>query len=131
MGQENTLASLPRIVQFLSTDREGFGAECPHCGALGSIVHTFRTEDNQTRGAMSGCIKLFPIAPIAYQDLKLRKKRVDYEKKGWKLPSWDEEKQKAIEAFYANEITEDRAMVIIRCAEGRAANYRKRRFGGR
>lgn len=95
-------------------------------------MHTFRTEDGRTRGAMSGCIKLFPIAPIANEDLKLRKKRIDYEKRGWKLSSWDAEKVKAIELFYANEITEDRAMVVIRCAAGRAANYRARRgYGGR
>lgn len=123
------LVSLPRIVRFLSTDREGDGAECPHCGARGSVVHTFLTEDNRTRGAMSGCVKLFPIAPVANEDLKLRKKEVAYKKKGWNLPSWDADARTAIDRFYAGEIQEVTAMALVRNAKARAANYRARRFG--
>ena len=33
---------------------------CPHCGAAGRWIHVFLCDDGLIRGAMSGCIKLFP-----------------------------------------------------------------------
>lgn len=68
MGTVNKIdSSLPRRLFTLRVDDHGpsdFGWEgstnCPHCGARGRYVHIFLCDDGATRGAMSGCVKLFP-----------------------------------------------------------------------
>lgn len=54
--------TLPRIVAVLGRSDSGeYGAAtCPHCGAAGRYVYTFQCDDGTTRGAMAGCLKLFP-----------------------------------------------------------------------
>lgn len=120
------IARLPRIVRFFESTRSE-GASCPHCGAAGAVVHHFQVEDGRRLGAMSGCVQLFPVSPVAREDLRLRKKADDYARRDWKLPSWDEEQRVAIERFYAGEIDERHALADVAFAKGKAANYRRRR----
>ena len=121
-------ARLPRIVRFVETTRHD-GASCPHCGAIGAVIHTFYTEDNVRRGAMSGCVKLFPVSPIAAEDLRIRKKQDDYARRGWKLPSWDQEAQARIQDFYDGKLTEAAALAMVKAQKSAAASYRRRKFG--
>lgn len=114
---------LPRIVRFFETaDCEG--ASCPHCGATGRYIHRFQVEDGRHLGAMSGCVQLFPVSPVAHEDLKLRKKETDHAKKGWKMASWDIDRREAIDAFYAGALDEQSAMSRLRAAAGRAKTWR-------
>ena len=52
---------LPRVIEVLEVIDCGPGpsASCPHCGADGRYITRFRCDDGTTRGAMSGCFKLF------------------------------------------------------------------------
>src|SRR5215468_8520593 len=123
-----TLATLPKLVQFLYTYDggpcdDGATATCPHCGADGRYVHWFKTEDGETRGAMSGCIKLYPVSPVAREDMRLREKAREYATKGWKLPSWDLKMIEAIESFYAGELSESQAIKDITRQKQAAAQY--------
>src|ERR1041384_229731 len=99
------VATLPRIIRFVErTDSGEFGAaQCPHCGADGRYVYWFVTEDGERRGAMAGCIRLFPVSKIAKEHHAIMERRADRESKGWKLASWDTAKLEAIEAFYRGE----------------------------
>lgn len=58
---------LPRIIRFEGcTDSGEFGnTTCPHCGAQGRYVYHFVVEGDVRRGAMAGCIKLYPVSPVA------------------------------------------------------------------
>jgi hypothetical protein len=59
-------AKLPAIVAIVGvkdggpTDGGYGSAICPHCGAEGRYVYSFICEDGKRRGAMAGCLKLFP-----------------------------------------------------------------------
>lgn len=121
------LASLPRIVRFLGTD-DCPDAECPHCGATGRFIHRFQVEDGRQLGAMSGCVKLFPVRPIAQADMKLSEKERLTKKAGRIPASWDVEKRKILDRFYAGEITEGDAMGRIHIENMKAKNYAQRRF---
>lgn len=129
------LSSLPKITRFLGTSdagspRDGGGTVCPHCGAEGRYVHSFECEDGSRRGAMSGCIKLFPVHPIAQVDLTLNEKERDLVKrfgKGATLNTWDKQIRGAIDAFYAGTMNEYQAIGIINGARQAAANWRQRR----
>lgn len=128
-----TIQTLPRITRFLGISDSGeFGnASCPHCGADGRYVQRFLCEDGIERGAMAGCVKLFPISPLAAVEQKLTIKAAEYAKKGWKLPSWDQKKSEALESFYAGAITEQQALDLIRTQDQASAAYRRRKFSGR
>jgi hypothetical protein len=56
-----TATSLPTIISFTDfIDSGEYGnARCPHCGAEGRYTYIFETTEG-TRGAMAGCVKLFP-----------------------------------------------------------------------
>jgi hypothetical protein len=127
------IASLPRIVRFLGTsDAGGPDAVCPHCGATGRYVHSFECEDGSTRGAMSGCIQLFPVHPIASAALRLSDRERDLRERFGrtaKLNSWDQQIREAIDAFYAGTMDERAAMYQIQCAEQAKRNYRRSRWG--
>jgi hypothetical protein len=111
---------LPRIVRFLETHDGGpGGATCPHCGATGRYVHTFEVEGGRRLGAMSGCVKLFPVAPVAREEARLRKKGEDYRKRGWDLNRDDQAALDAVEAYYAGTVSE--AHALSACARAKAA----------
>jgi hypothetical protein len=113
------MPDLPRIVRFLET-RDCPESSCPHCGANGRYILTFQVEDGRTLGAMRGCVKLFPVPPVALEELRLRTKAADYAKKGWSLNYRDGIALEAIEAFYAGTRTERDVMGYIRSVK--AAN---------
>ena len=127
--------SLPRIVRFLGTSdggpSDGKGsAECPHCGASGRYVHRFQCEDGTTRGAMSGCIKLFPVHPIASADMALNERERDLQKRFGptaSLNTWDKRIRVAIDAFYAGEMNERTALDQIQWAQQAKSTYRRSR----
>jgi hypothetical protein len=93
---------LPKIVAVLAKDDHGpcdagATAVCPHCGADGRYVYTFLCDDGTTRGAMAGCIKLFPRSIAADECEKaLAKSCAARGGKGY-LSRWDERMLNAIE----------------------------------
>jgi hypothetical protein len=125
------LASLPKIVRFVNTVwGESGEMECPHCGARGTVVHTFELEGGRVAGAMSGCIKLFPVSPIANEDLKIRKKEADQKRgKGYGLNRWDKEVQRIIGDFYAGVLDERAATVMIKSQRDQARAWAQRKYG--
>lgn len=128
----NAAQSLPRIVRFHGTSHSGPGeAVCPHCGARGSVVHSFEVEDGRLMGAMSGCVKLFPVSPIAREHMRIQKKLDDQRKRGLRvgLNRWDGAALKAIEDFYAGTLTEQDAVRRIESERKSAAAWRRGRFG--
>lgn len=130
-----TLASLPRIVRFLGTSdagplADGGGTVCPHCGAEGRYVHAFECEDGSRRGAMSGCVKLFPVSPIAEIDMRLHERERDLRKRFGptaKLNSWDAQIRDALDAFYAGTLDERSALMRAQVAEQAKRNWRRTR----
>lgn len=83
---ERRRAPHPRIVAFLGTDDYGPGcASCPHCGATGRYIVRFRVEDGRHLGAMRGCLRLFPVTPLAQEHGRLLDKQKRMESQGWKL----------------------------------------------
>lgn len=117
-----TKTDLPKIIAIKGTFDSGeYGATvCPHCDAKGRYVTTFVCEDGTTRGAMAGCIKLFPISKLAAEQQKILARQKDREAKGWKLASWDVKKLEAIEAVIAGSMTEAAALEVVR-----AENFRR------
>lgn len=98
----------PRIIRFDGIDDSGeFGAaSCPHCGADGRYVHWFLCDDGQRRGAMSGCVKLFPISEIAQEHQKIVQKH--------RQNNWDKRKLAAIERYYNQDLTEGQCLNWIK-----------------
>ncbi len=117
-------APLPRVVRFLDTTES---STCPHCGASGKYVNRLQLEDGRIIGAMAGCTKLFPIAPIAQEEFRLRKKATDYETKGWVLNSWDTRALDALESYFAGMIDERTALATVRTMKQAATAWRKGR----
>lgn len=79
---------------------------------------------------MSGCVKLFPIHPIAQIDLALNEKERDLTKRfgrGAKLNTWDQRVRQAVDAFYAGALGERSALDQIEWARRAAAAYRQSR----
>jgi hypothetical protein len=135
-----TVTTLPKIIQYLHvTDAgpsdDGRGSTvCPHCGSPGRYVHHFVVEGGERAAAMSGCVKLFPVAKTAALQMKLseklRKLQGQYGKDAT-LNSWDTRTQEALDKFFAGEISEDE-MWQIQTREAEAAfNWRQKKFGGR
>lgn len=122
----NAVAGLPRIVRFFPSSYAP-DSTCPHCGARGALVHRFEVEGGARMGAMSGCVQLFPVAPVAAADLKLQTKEREYARRGFNMPSWDREKREAIDAFYAGTLDERATLDRVRAAESKAKAFRTRR----
>jgi len=119
--------TLPRIVRYLGKRDDGDGAVCPHCGSGGRYIHSVLLENGTRIGAMAGCIQLFPMAPIAREEMRLRGKEADYAKRDWSLPSWDLRMLAAIERFYTGELTEWQALAIVQDEKRAAQVWREQR----
>jgi len=121
-----SVAQLPRIVRFIGTD-DCEGASCPHCGATGRYIHRFQVADGRTLAAMSGCVKLFPVSPVAVEEARLRKKLADYKARGWNgLNRVDTQALDAIEQFYAGVVDERTAMrFAVSAKRSNAMRYRR------
>jgi hypothetical protein len=126
-----TVAALPRIVRFLGVDYAP-GCSCPHCGATGAYVHRFLVEDGRTLGAMSGCVKLFPVSRVALEEARLQRKLLDYRKRYGaqaRLGRNDQRMLEAIEAFYAG--ARDERVVLSEIAALKRASQNARQGGAR
>jgi len=125
MTAHQDAAPLPRIVRFLGTD-DCPDSTCPHCGSTGRFIHRFLVEDGRTLAAMSGCVKLFPVASVAIEEQRLMKKKADYAKRGWHLNSRDRWALDQIARFYAKEIDERSAMSAATIAKrSNQSRYRR------
>jgi len=127
--------SLPTIIQFTGMHDggpcdDGPTAVCPHCGADGRYVYFFKCDDGTSRGAMSGCIKLFPVSPVAKIQERLVKKqhelRVKYGKDAH-LNSWQSKMMDSIETFQAGGMDEATCLSQIAYQEQRQSDYRAKR----
>jgi hypothetical protein len=78
---------------------------------------------------MAGCVKLFPVSPVAAQDWRLREKMKRYAKEGWKLGRADQIAVDTIEAYYRGETCEADALLACDAAKraGLAARMRRGR----
>lgn len=130
-------ADLPRIIRFDGMHDggpcdDGPTATCPHCGADGRYVFWFDCEDGTHRGAMSGCIKLFPVSPVAEVDRKLIEKLHDLQKRYGKettLNSWQRKIREAIDAFYAGDADEAQTLRTIQQQNAAMQAYRANKHG--
>lgn len=129
-------STLPKIIYFIGLNDHGpcegghGSAICPHCGAEGRYVWSFICEDGTTRGAMRGCVQLFPKHLFAVESLRILQKEQEYRAQKptpWNLPSWDLKIKEAIEQFAQGEIQEWEAEAIVKSEKSRAQNYRKNR----
>lgn len=122
-------ATLPRIVALLGRQDHGeYGAAtCPHCGAAGRYVYSFRCADGTTRGAMAGCIKLYPQSPLVAEHQALTERQEERAKAGRSLASWDLAKLAAIEAVGSESMSEADALAIVRAENARRAAWFRRR----
>ena len=132
-------STLPRIIQFTGMHDAGPAdprpnGVCPHCGADGRYTHFFKCDDGTERGAMSGCIKLFPVAPTALEQKRLmdkeRKLQQTYGKDAH-LNSWDTKIQEALDKFFAGEIDEAEAMRVASYQKAQTQAWRDRKYGRR
>lgn len=118
-----TVASLPRIISVIET-RDCPDSECPHCGARGRWIISFRTADGRTLSAMRGCFKLFPQSPLVREEERLRAKASSF---GGRLNRLDDEALAAIEACAAGYLDEHSAIRRVESAKrANSARYRSR-----
>jgi hypothetical protein len=124
-----TQTSLPTIARFDGVMDSGeFGAvNCPHCDAKGRYIYKFTTTDGRHLGAMAGCVKLYPVSPIAGEQKAL----MDKLKAKGELNSWDLDKQLTIDQFYRGDIDEDLALRAIRDINKKRDAWIARKYRGR
>lgn len=126
-------STLPKIITVLGVqdcgpcDPEPTGV-CPHCGTDGRYIYTFLCEDGTRRGAMKGCIQLFPRHPLAMKVQGVFKKQLDYTKKQWKLATWDQMVIDATGDLEAKRINLAEWENRVRSAFFQRDAYLKRRF---
>ncbi len=128
----NIYRDLPKIVVVLGVQDYGpcdMGATaiCPHCGAEGRYIYSFKCADGSTRGAMRGCLSKFPRHPFAAESQRILEKEQDYKQRSWALPSWDIAIKEAIFAFAEGQIPEEVAMARVRTAQEARRRYKERR----
>lgn len=112
-------ATLPAILaivgyqDFGPSDGEG-STSCPHCGARGRHVWYFICEDGSKRGAMRGCLQLFPQAAGTSRYARLIQEAFDRQAKakeeGKKLASWWAEMIDAAEEFRSQSLPDHAAI---------------------
>ena len=118
--------ALPAIVAVLGVDDYGpcegslGSASCPHCGAQGRYVVRFMCEDGSRRGAMRGCIQLFPRSPIARLTQAAYEHAGDARRSGTRLATWWADIIAAVGAF-----EKDRDLEALRFAVLRADGSRR------
>lgn len=111
-------------------------AFCPHCGSGGRYVWTFVCEDGTRRGAMRGCLQLFPQDSLAVKQLAAMERFIDAEqekragRKGARGPtSWDAAVMAATDDLETGKASVEQAASRIRSAiqEREAWLYRRGR----
>jgi hypothetical protein len=118
---------LPQIVQWLETSDHGPGeGACPHCGARGRWIVSFRAEDGTTRAAMRGCLKRYPISFIAAEHMRLSEKQAKYRKSGWPLNRADARALADCEAFYVGALSKEACEASLRFAKNISARKWRR-----
>lgn len=140
--------TLPAIIAITGmhdygpSDGEGSTC-CPHCGARGRYVWSFICADGSRRGAMRGCIQLFPKAIGSSRYFKLiqeafeRRDKAKEEKKN--LASWWQEMIDAAETFGTAKLPDHDAIQAatlklqqaIAVAEGRRQDWLNKNGYGR
>ena len=129
----NTVTSLPMIVEFTGIKDHGPSDDgrgstvCPHCGADGRYVHHFKTADGSRLAAMSGCVRLFPVHPLAARQHKIMEK----ESQGKKLNGWDEKILDTIQAWQNGSMSETDAEYAVKREEASRNQWMSKKFGGR
>lgn len=103
-----------RVEDYGSSDGMMGSTSCPHCGARGRYVHYFLCDDGAIHAAMSGCIKLFPLAkrtPLAIMAdaafgklEEIKRKPISSGKTG-KLASWFNDVLEALNKLQSGDIT--------------------------
>jgi hypothetical protein len=63
---------------------------------------------------MRGCLKLFPVTPVAREGLKLAETAQKYTYKGWALSRWILQSQETLELFYSGDISQDECVFRLR-----------------
>lgn len=138
IAQVKPTQTLPEIIaitgmrDFGPSDGEG-STNCPHCGARGRYVWSFICADGSRRGAMRGCIQLFPQAVGSSRYAKLIQEAFDRRGKaaeeGKKLASWWQEMIDAAEAFGAAQLPDhpaiEAAILTLHRAVAEAENKRQ------
>lgn len=130
-------SALPSIIAVTGRRDSGeYGnASCPHCGALGRYVWTFICSDGTRRGAMSGCIKLFPQMKDTSRIAKLiqeafdRRAKAEEERKN--LASWWREMVEAAEEFGSAKLPDHdaiKAAIQVLYAKVSAAESRRQEW---
>lgn len=128
MSTATPLAGLPKITRYVGMMRgESMQETCPHCGARGTVIHHFECEDGTTRGAMSGCVQMFPWSIIAREHKRICEKQADYAKRGWDLPRFDQRSLAVIEDHYAGGRDLASAERELQAIKREAAEWRQRR----
>lgn len=120
------VATLPTVLAVVGyadhgpSDGRG-SASCPHCGAAGRYVYTLLCADGTRRGAMSGCLRLFPQAPEANLVGEALKRATAAAKRGERLSTWWADMVAAVRLLEAHVSPEaiEAFKLSIRAAEGR------------
>jgi hypothetical protein len=128
--------ALPKILAILDCVDHGPcdpepTAVCPHCGADGRYVYHFLCEDGKVHGAMKGCIQLFPHHKLTSKIQAVFAKQRDYEKKKWKLASWDQEVIDACGALQSQTISVQDWERRVNDAFNRRNAYLAQKYPGR
>jgi len=140
MAAKTDVAALPKIIRFIALHDAGpsDGGKgndvCPHCGADGRYVWEFECDDGTRRGAMRGCVKLFPTSRTALEDQRLIEKEQELRRSYGpqaKLNSWDTKIRTALDEYFAGRMPEAEALRTIEREKAAAAAWRSRKFGGR
>jgi hypothetical protein len=129
-----TTEALPKIIAIVGIEDHGPcdpepTASCPHCGADGRYIYHFICEDGSHRGAMAGCLKLFPKHQFAEKVQGVFKKSLEARKSGRRLASWDEDVLKATEMLESGAIQQREWEARLSGAFYRRAAYLKNRYG--
>lgn len=147
--------TLPEIIAITGmedhgpSDGEG-STNCPHCGARGRYVWSFICADGSHRGAMRGCIQLFPgansrYAKLVQQAFDKRDETLEFNRavgaggRPRKLASWWQEMIDAVEEFAAGRLPDHDAIQAatlkmqqrIAIAEGRRQDWLNKNGYGR
>lgn len=147
MNRATATATLPAIVAIVGvtdcgpcTDGEMSG-HCPHCGAGGRYIWHFICADGTRRGAMRGCLALFPREDG--RSMRLVQEAFDRQEQAARdrkpLASWWQDIINAAVAFGAlplpdhDEIVRARAVLLqlIQSAESRRQTWLHRNGYGR